>query len=493
MILSLDDLPGSVSVHFDVAVIGAGAAGITLALELQGSGLRVAVFEAGDRTATDRSTDRYRGPLSVGDGLVYPPLEVWRLRQLGGTTNHWQGFCQRMPEEVFRPGAAVGTEAWPIARSDLDPAYSRAHQLCQLGREVWDAESICADSGFPMPFEHTDDLTSTVWRMSPPTRFGTVYADELERSEVEIYLQANVVSFDIDGDRVKAVRLATDGGDSRVVTAETVVLACGGIENVRQLLVAAEQAPGLSASGTLGAGFMEHPHVEAGCVLVERSATGEGGRLRGLRDVYSGFDIDGTPVVIGAALTNAARERDGLAAVSFTFYEDRAFLESLPHHSAIASLWGSVTTDEVSLLRLYARSEQRYLPESRITLSTQTDDLGSRRAALRWELDERDVVDIEASRRAVVRELARQGFGPSILHEPSAPPPPITGGAHHMGGARMHESDRHGVVDPDLRTHAVRNLFVTGGAVFPRVGFSNPTLTVVALAVRLARLIRSSS
>jgi choline dehydrogenase-like flavoprotein len=62
----------------------------------------------------------------------------------------------------------------------------------------------------------------------------------------------------------------------------------------------------------------------------------------------------------------------------------------------------------------------------------------------------------------------------------------MAGGKHHIGTTRMHADPKQGVVDPDCRIHGLANLYVAGSSVFPTSGYANPTLTIVALALRLA-------
>jgi choline dehydrogenase-like flavoprotein len=118
-------------------------------------------------------------------------------------------------------------------------------------------------------------------------------------------------------------------------------------------------------------------------------------------------------------------------------------------------------------------------------LAAERDDLGVRRGGLNWTLSPEDLGDIYTASRLVAGELMKQGLGPIYLEAlPGASR--LTGGFHHMGGTRMSESPEHGVVDENLRVHGVPNLYVVGSSVFPTSCFSNPTLTIVALAARLA-------
>jgi choline dehydrogenase-like flavoprotein len=173
-------------------------------------------------------------------------------------------------------------------------------------------------------------------------------------------------------------------------------------------------------------------------------------------------------------------------------------LESIPeeslHGEALRKLWQSsrppaFKSKSSQVIGLYARTEQRWNAESRISLSSTKDDLGSKRARLDWRVGDQDVADIKTSFELVAKELMKAGFGPVTFGDP-AEFVTMEGGGHHLGGARMHDSPDLGVVDANLKCHAVDNLYAVGGSAFPAAGFSNPTLTVVALAVRLARTLK---
>ncbi len=127
--------------------------------------------------------------------------------------------------------------------------------------------------------------------------------------------------------------------------------------------------------------------------------------------------------------------------------------------------------------------------ESRVSLSNQRDGLGLKRAEVDWRLSAIDDRSVTRHHEILREEIARAGLGrvEFDLDGCSIPTlPSMTGVGHHMGTTRMHEDPREGVVDSDCRVHGVANLFVAGSSVFPTSGSANPTLTIVALALRLA-------
>jgi choline dehydrogenase-like flavoprotein len=477
----------------DVAVIGAGAAGITLALELEKSGLSVIVLEGGYRDYTELSQDRYKGEVTAGPGFTYPDLDVWRLRYFGGTTNHWIGWCRRLEENIFGPRTNDIGDGWPFARADLENDYQQALEVCTLGRDVFDADELLNGLGAKNLLPANDVLATPVWRFAKELRFGGYYRYRLQDSELPIYFGANCQGFsfeEVDGvTSARKLHIKNDLGVDFELTADCFVLACGGVENVRQLLVAADDVEGLKQSDTLGRGFLEHPHGAVGAVLCGDHAPED---LVGFTDYP--LDVDETQFKIGLGLNEEFAAERGMINTSFTMEP----LESIPEESlngeALRKLWKSSRPSAMKsasshVIGLYARTEQRWNAESRISLSSDKDDLGSKRARLDWRVNDQDVADIKTSLELVAKELMKCGFGPVTFGDPSEFVT-MEGGGHHLGGARMHESPDLGVVDANLKCHAIDNLYAVGGSAFPTAGFSNPTLTVVALAIRLARTLK---
>ncbi len=143
--------------------------------------------------------------------------------------------------------------------------------------------------------------------------------------------------------------------------------------------------------------------------------------------------------------------------------------------------------DAKIMLRVHC--EQEPVNESSIALADECDALGMRRTRLDWRISDAELATIR-SYTEIVRE-SLSGLADVV------PDADLAAGRreyvarcddsyHHMGGMRMAASDAEGVVDTDLRLHGTKNVFVCSGAVFPTSGYSNPTHTLLALAMRLA-------
>jgi choline dehydrogenase-like flavoprotein len=140
-----------------------------------------------------------------------------------------------------------------------------------------------------------------------------------------------------------------------------------------------------------------------------------------------------------------------------------------------------------SVLAMRVQAEQAPNPDSRVTLGTRRDRFGLPVARVDWRPTASDRASIRASQEAVDAALRAAGLGQvEFMLGDEHPPTLLEGNFHHLGATRMHPDPAMGVVDADCRVHGLRNLYVAGSSVFPTYGCSNPTLTVVALALRLA-------
>jgi choline dehydrogenase-like flavoprotein len=361
-------------------------------------------------------------------------------------------------------------------------------------------------------------VITKIIQIGPPIPFGKVYRDEIEPAEnIRTYLYANVVNIETNdtAETVTRLRVACLQGNKFWVSARLFVLATGGIENARLLLLSNNtQSAGLgNQNGLVGKFFMEHPHVESG--VFNPSDAHVSGAL------YRLYNIDNVGSIRALTLADRTLRHEKLLNFSATFElphsqlstgatSIRLLLEAIRRRKIPADLFkhlsniifslGNIavttynglfsgTPDQIKFFRFYNRIEQSPDPHSRVTLSTERDGFGKKRAQLDWRLSAIDRRSMKRANEIVRAELNRAGLGSleiALDVEDKSWPPSLTGGHHHMGTTRMHVDPKGGVVNEDCRLHATSNLFVAGSSVFPTSGCANPTLTIVALALRLA-------
>jgi choline dehydrogenase-like flavoprotein len=501
MIASADDIAEDAVLTADVCIIGAGPAGITVALDLIGSGLSVLVLESG-RDDWDSETQALAKGEVAGRRMVFDgvdmALDMSRLRQLGGTSNHWTGMCRPLDASDFEERAWVPRSGWPISRVELDPYYAKAVASCELLADRFDADYWHEVTGLPLLAEG-DMLRTVVFQFSPPTRFGPAARPALAAArDVDVHLGANVTAIDTDrsGGSVERVRVATLGGRTWSVEADRYVLAVGGIETPRLLLASdgVDPAGVGNANDLVGRCFMDHPHVTGG-----RVAFAGPDPAWAMYRMWGRTRPDGSSAIQwgGFSPTAAAQEAAGTGNACVLLWTpgtgpDRGGLDAdSVALAAVEQLMAPVPSGP-SNATLTIRTEQVPNPDSRVTLGEERDALGMRRAVVDWRLLDQDRDTLRNTLILVAEKLGATGAA-RVEVDPSGTPVeelPVEVGNHHMGTARMHADPAQGVVDADCRMHQVDNLYVCGSAVFATSGMANPTLTIVALAHRLADHLR---
>jgi choline dehydrogenase-like flavoprotein len=496
-------LEGGAEIRADVCIVGAGAAGIAIARELIGGRERVALLTSG-------GFEFARGPqkLYAGDNVGrvgYTPYRS-RVRMYGGSTTRWAGHCRPLERLDFERRDWVPHSGWPFSRNQLEPYYRRAQEVCRLGPYDYEPSTWSANGRQPLTVDpHTLDVR--IYQFGHPTDFGKIYKGELEAARnVDVWLHADVLEIEVDGDvrRVTGLRVATSHGRYARFVADRYVLACGGLENPRLLLLSNRVEPrGLgNRHDQVGRCFQEHPVVEVAQVFgFAESLARVAGPIAGspvllpdlcpsaelvTRERLQQFGIELGPA--GEPVWDLdRRQRDGTR----RFVADAARL--LPWLTNEIDESGSRRPGGLPAMkraRLDSMQEMAPDPACRVTLGEERDALGCRRLVLDLRLGAEFRRTLAAAARALVHELGRFSIGrvaPSAWTAPGFDGEiPWRGAAHHLGTTRMSDDPARGVVDRDCRVHGVDNLWIAGSSVFPASGYVNPTLTIVALALRLA-------
>jgi len=528
MIIDARQLSNGAVVEADIAIVGAGAAGISLALELTGQGLSVCLLESGGSEFEWSSQSLYMGS---NVGLPYYALDICQLRYLGGSTNAWGGWCRPFDPMDYEARPWVEHSGWPFAIGALTPFYRRAHEICQVASDDYDPEHVVAELGHPRAKPILFDpawLETTIYRFSPPTRFGQVYREALQRAQdLRCYLHANVLAIKTGAAAREVTRLAvgTLSGIRFEVAARHYVLAAGGIENARLLLLSNDvMANGLGNQHDLvGRFFMEHPHTKRQLIVpTRRLASGLYGEL-----------FHGRAIMARMSLPEALQRREGLLNYSANLHamyfghdsqgwlalrklvlslsrsrRSDPFIRLAPYgrkgltlrqlydmvrqfdRMAVAGVLRLFQPDRfISSFVLESKPEQAPNPASRVSLDDARDAFGLRRVKLDWRtlpIDRRTAVRGEEIVDAELRRLGIGRLAPLPPAEIDKWPDNLEGGWHQLGTTRMHADAKQGVVDPNACVHGMANLFIAGGSVFPTGGAAPPTLTIVALALRLA-------
>ena len=522
MLSDAADLASGQEIQTDVCIVGAGPAGISIAHELQGTDIGVWLLESGGREVERRAQRLNRGQ-SVG----YPihRLHQSRVRAFGGTSRHWfspsdDSWAARPLDPIdfeVRPG--IRYSGWPFDRAHLDPYYAHAHELCQLGPFVYDPAHWADKSGPGLPLR-LGDVETTLFQRGRHD-FNGFYDGLVRAPNVTLLLHAPAVELATDDDpgRVDRVEVKREDGTSCFVRARLVVLAAGGIENPRLLLLSRRvHRGGLGNDRDLvGRFFAERLSARSGYVISVPPALARPTEFSAVQAVPDAL------VQKALRVSDAVQRERQLLNCAF-FLMTRNLSMTAEAFRSLATLikagrrWplpdgllghaGNVATgltdlgalahdrlrragDVRSVLAVRVQAEQAPNPESRVTLGSRRDRFGLPVAQVGWRPVESDRASIRASQETLDAALHAAGIGRvQFMLGDEHPAALLEGNFHHLGATRMHADPSKGVVDADCRVHGIRNLYVAGSSVFPTYGCSNPTLTVVALALRLADHLR---
>ncbi len=520
-----NDLPAATTVTADICIVGTGAAGITLAMELDGGPESVCLVEGGGLGPDEETQALY--DLDIAGHPVREKF-MSRARYFGGTCNLWAGRCMALTPTDLAPRAWIPHSGWPLPYEELQRYYPRAAAVLRL-------PAFTVADGRPRmsPIErHLFDDPAlrpnvALWAKKP-LRFSTAYRRRLQRSRnVTTYLNANVTDIRLNdaGTRVDGCTAMSLGGKRFDFRARRFVLACGGLETARLLLASRSvQSQGIGNQfDTVGRYYMDHPRAVFGRV---RFASPQ--KL----PLLLGLPLSDGMAQVGIQLSDEVQRREGLlnsylslerywsdqtAQVYQSFihsmkimlrrgYAGRRFSLSRTELATVPELIYLLAPRELMPHALYSaarRVKQRLSqgdrelivvnfceqipdPQSRVYLGARRDRFNVPRLVLDWRIRREETEGLMRLHALVDAHLRRHQLG--RLDNTSEPFSDrlYTDASHHIGTARMSVHPRDGVVDPDCAVHGVDNLFVAGSAVFPTAGHANPTLTIVALAIRLA-------
>jgi len=531
MLIDLATYDGPADVHADVAVVGGGAAGLTVARELLDAGKRVVILEGGGADFEEATQALYAG---ADLGMEYYPLEDSRLRFLGGTTNIWGGRCVPLQPIDFENRPWVPHSGWPVTHEQMGTYYEQAHADLQLGDydysdELWAGLDSRAPDFDELMFE------TMFWRFDEQReRFASLVPKYLAgNSNCQVFLHANVTALAANpgASALKGLTATSLVGRSINVFAKNYVLATGAIENARLLLAANDvESEGIgNQNDQVGRYFMEHPHARIATVDHEDSmiayAVWAAFRKRFRPNAHpiapvllASRELQASEQILNTALTfKLQRPAERGAPINRRLY--LSLKHQLNPTKTGRALWHGYRAGKAALqrslrdrfertrvamgltqLHIMVRAEQAPNPASRVVLAKECDALGTPQADLDWQLNGQDTHTLQVLNTVLEKEFRRLGVGKLQVAQwlqglesgqvtawpidSSVGNHPI-GGYHHMGTTRMSADPRQGVVDANCRVHGYENLYVAGSSVFPTGGWANPTLTIIALARRL--------
>jgi len=474
---------------FDVCIIGSGPAGTILGTSLAQRGIRTLILESG-RDLIGWLTDRRLKSLAHYDytGDTHYPLVRTASRLLGGNSNFWTGRCERLHPSDFGPHPYTPAEnPWPIGYADLDPYYDVAERLLRVrggertrfapprkaplplpgSPDISFLKQLCARAGVEVEDTATATPTKTLRLFNVQKEILPAF---FESGHGTVVTGATVTRLVSGPDRrIVAAELATLDGQRATARARIFVVCCGGFESARLLLLSASEhfPSGIGNSNDMvGRGFNEHPNVGFYASIPHRWGTlVPTNKIARTHQFYNTF------------------RAEGLGAIVPVFRQ--AWI--MPNHLVSFSVANLPRMAGATLGRLIrapfyvgAGTEMKISLTNRITLSKHRQDAFGRPVAhLIFNYSDEDRALLERARTLIRGWLA--AFHATAVHEID-----VAWSRHHQGACRMGSSPNTSVVDANLRVHESPNLYVCGSEVFSTGGGMQPTLSIAALALRLA-------
>jgi len=552
MLIKSDILGPEQSLDCEVCIIGAGPAGITLALDLARAGRDVILVESGEFARND--SIQSCADADWFDDSRHAAMNMATQRLWGGTSSIWGGRCVPLDTVDFEPRTSRGNASWPIDFTEIARYYPKACEYAHCGAASFTVADVFGNSVPPIVrgFKDGEVTASSLERWSLPTHFGTTYRDEAHASpKLRAFLGLTCIDLQFDDqNRIRIARSRSLSGVQLDVQAQYFVIAAGGLESTRLLMnIDALHPGGLgNHSDFLGRFYMGHISGKIAELQFDTPP----------RQTIYGFDRDADGVycrrrfVVSAArqrkddLLNCALwldnpplpnadHRNGILSMAYLALSmpglsrhlapeaiRRAAVENpsrsaswqhllnilldLPATAAFvpAFVWkryfarrkipGFFLFSRSNRYALHYHGEQAPRENSRVRLSESRDELGLRKLHIDLRYSATDAESVVRTHRILDSELQRMAIGHLIY----APGDPISlidrqakDGFHQIGTTRMSRRPEEGIVNENCRVHAVDNLYVVSSSVFPTSGQANPTLTVIALAVRLADHLRA--
>ncbi|MDX2217265.1 MAG: GMC family oxidoreductase [Oculatellaceae cyanobacterium bins.114] len=551
MLIDARTLPINETIETEICIVGTGPAGTTIARELAGKNFRVCLLESGGLEFDEATQSLSAGKITTPHFYPTDELTRGRCRQFGGSSNYWDIKIQRGEEKChvrhapldpidFEKREWLPYSGWPFDYNHLVPYYERAQEYCQAGPFQYDGASWETDDARVLSMG--DRITTGVFQFGPSAAFAHVPRQALQNvPNITSYYNAHVLNIETNETATQVSRLRVASAPNREfwVAARIVILATGGFENARLLLLSNQtQSTGLGNQHDLvGRYFMDHPGFRIGVLIPTNRKIFDIATLYDLRRVRQ------TPILGRLAIAPEVMRQEkllnssimlvpkpigyGLAAKPLMTLVRSAKQGKLPEE-AIKKLQKVLTNLDDTALYAYRRARKlgnlytasrggwstlpdrsnqfRFLeavaqveqvpdPTNRVMLGNEQDPFGRRRIEFYWQWTDLDLQSLRRTAAILKEDFAQSGIGQfQTMYELNGATNIVNGKEvprfqsthHHIGTTRMHPDPTQGVVDANGKVHGISNLYITGSSVFPTGGYANPTLTLVALAVRLA-------
>lgn len=451
--------------NFPVAIFGSGPAGITTALELEKKNIKCLIIEAGGENYSEISQEFYKGKI-IGDQIT--DLSLSRLRQFGGTSGHWGGWSKPMEKYNF--------ELWPLENDELNPYSKRACKILNINHQF--RKSSLNDFFNQIEFQYSS------------VRFADKFKDHIQNSnKILLILNTQLSHFVGSNNNTEyAVCISTDV--IKEVRTKYFILACGGIENSRILLWTKEKNKKfINNDLPVGKYWMNHPWILGGAGIINKK------NLK--KKLGNNFlEYDG-PLHFAAKKELVNKKKILSAAMYMNTKEDtKIYKEIVKDILCVAPEYGKkiarmIFKKDLKCGNIFMNLEENPNENNKIVLDKEKDKFGIPLVKLFYKKTQDSLRTAkffleEFGNLCRTEDLGRIAIKDNIYNLEGFK---IMDAHHHMGGTRMGIEKFKSVVNKDLKVHDINNLYISGSSSFVTSGYTNPTFTIVQIAIRLAEKI----
>ncbi len=512
------------SLDYDVCIIGSGAAGIAVAKEFSDSNVSVIMLEAGGIDYEhEMQTDYTYNAINGMEG----EWDFTRTRQWGGTTAVWYGRCTKLKPIDYEKRDWVANSGWPIGPAEIDKYHGRALSTLKVSHPQAINPCYWGESETVKAFD-SEEVSANVFLWSNPKDMAVAHQQNIGQSKAVTlcyYAFVQQIIPSENDDHIDSVQVKSASGKAFSIRAKQVVLAGGSIENCRLLLLSKTNGPnGVgNQNDNVGRYYMDHPRIEG---MAKLMVNFENKNWATLVQHLDETITDAGNMQVFLSLSEKAQKANRLlnhGTVFRTIFKEQISSGYLAaknlYYSAIGKTEGGIKLQDVASLMkglphlaqtsvkqalgkpltfshliLIDQLEQEPDRESRIYLDSERDRFDQPKTQIKWEIGQSTTDSLREFHKAIDKRLREINLGwvdSPMISDPDFVPD-YTDACHPSGTTRMSSDPKTGVVDADCKVHGIDNLFIAGSSVFPTVGYANPTLTLVALGIRLADKIKSN-
>jgi hypothetical protein len=451
--------------NFPVAIFGSGPAGITTALELEKKNIKCLLIEAGGENYNKTSQEFYKGKI-IGDQIT--DLSLSRLRQLGGTSGHWGGWSKPMEK--------YNLELWPINENNLNPYLKRTCEILNINNQF--RKSSLNEFFNQIEFQYSK------------VRFADKFKNYIKNSNNILLILNTQLSYFVGQYNNTEYAVCISNDIVKKIRTKYFILACGGIENSRLLLWTRDKNQKFIDNDLpIGKYWMTHPGGIGGKGIISRKK---------LKEKMKNNFLEHDKLLRFAAKRELIIKKKILsAAIYMNAKEDtKIYKEVIKDILCVAPEYGKkiarmIFKRDLKCGNIFMLLEENPTESNKIVLDKKKDKFGIPMTKLfykksKYSLKTAKLFMEEFGNLCRKEDLGRIAIKESIYNLEELEP---LGAYHHLGGTRMGIDKSDSVVNKDLKVHGINNLYVSGSSNFVTGGYTNPTFTIIQLAIRLAEKI----